>query len=344
MIRSSRFRPAQAFRPLGALLLLAAGLGFANVARAEPTAAEVAVNREAEARKQYEQGLAAYEAGRYQQAVALFIAADELSPRAAMAFNIARAYERLNDRARALRYYRDYLRREVAPVNASGIKARIAELETLLAQRGVQQLTVLSEPTGAFVSIDGQPRGPTPWTGELAPGNHEITLLKEGYEVKKSSVVLEAQRAGEVTVSLVSIQAAPASRAPAAEPVPAPAPAPTTPMSDDSRKKPSFGPWPWITLGAGGVTLLAAAGFELARAGAEGDARAATTQIDYVDNFNSMKTYQTTGRVLAGVGGALVVAGGVLLVLDVTDKDDAPVAATAGCTNDRCWASLEGSW
>jgi tetratricopeptide (TPR) repeat protein len=328
-----------------AAILVVASVVAPAAAQPEPAQADAVAERERVARARYDEAVAAYRAGNYQQAIALFLAADQLAPSAALSFNVARAYERLDDSAGALKFYRDYLRREVSPVNMAGVRTRIAELESDLAARGVQQLTVLSEPSGAFVSIDGEPRGPTPWTGELAPGNHELTLLKEGYPVAKRGIVLEAAHAAEVSVSLARSEesSAPATSA-AAPPTASAGQEPSPTVVGDAPAKHRFGPLPWITLGVGGAALLAAGGFELARAGAEDDARDAKTQIDYVDRYEAAHSNQTAARILLGVGGAFVVAGGVLVVLDLTSGKSAPAAAVARCTSERCIASFEGAW
>jgi tetratricopeptide (TPR) repeat protein len=313
-------------------------MGAPSFARAQPAPADAAVEAEKRAKAQYQAGVAAYEAERFPEAIAAFVAADQAAPRAALAFNIARAYDRLGDGALALRFYREYLRREASPVNPEGVRTRIAELESALSARGLQQVTILSEPAGAFVSIDGQPRGPTPWTGELAPGRHDVSLLKEGYTVVKRELVLDAAHATDLRVEL-GVPTVPAERATVAAAAPKASRAP-----QESARRPEFGPWPWVTLGAGGATLVAAAGFELARASAERDARAATTQIEYVDRFRAMRSRQTSARVLVGVGGAIVVAGGVLVALDLVTREGAPVAAMAGCSGEGCRAYFRGVW
>ena len=48
---------------------------------------------------------------RYAQAIEHFLAADALVPSAALSFNVAKAYEKLGESAKALRYYRDFARR-----------------------------------------------------------------------------------------------------------------------------------------------------------------------------------------------------------------------------------------
>src|SRR3954465_5476259 len=78
--------------------------------------------KRAAAKSKYQQGAEAYSAGRFKDAVDLFLAADQLAPSAPLAFNIARAYEKLADDAGALRWYRDYLRRNPDAANATTVR------------------------------------------------------------------------------------------------------------------------------------------------------------------------------------------------------------------------------
>src|SRR4051794_40263945 len=64
-----------------------------------------------EAQRRYEEGVRAYAAGRYREAIDLFREADQRAPSAALSFDIARAYTQLGDDAGALSSYREYLRR-----------------------------------------------------------------------------------------------------------------------------------------------------------------------------------------------------------------------------------------
>jgi len=65
-----------------------------------------------------------------------------------------------------------------------------------------------------------------------------------------------------------------------------------------------------------------------------------------------MDSRQTTARVLLGVGGALTVAGGVLLALDLTRASgssaatatEPKLAAGGACTGSECFVSLQGSF
>jgi tetratricopeptide (TPR) repeat protein len=86
-------------------------------------------DKTAEASALYQRGAKAYRAGKYREALAFFQAADLIAPRAALSFNVARAYDRLGERDRAVAAYREYLKRDTRAPNASWVRARIAALE-----------------------------------------------------------------------------------------------------------------------------------------------------------------------------------------------------------------------
>ena len=77
-------------------------------------------------------------------------------------------------------------------------------------------LKVSSTPPGASVTIDGELRGKTPYTGELPRRATpiELTLALPGYQSVKRAIALD----GNVVLSLTL--------EPAPRPAPAPAPAP----------------------------------------------------------------------------------------------------------------------
>src|SRR5690606_33333095 len=112
-----------------------------------------------EAKRVYEEAATAYEAHRYGEAIQLFRSADQLKPNPAFDFNIGLAYEDMGDPARALASYRSYLRRAPEATDRLEVDARIQRLEQTLGRSGVQQVTILSEPPGARVEIDGMALG-----------------------------------------------------------------------------------------------------------------------------------------------------------------------------------------
>jgi hypothetical protein len=280
-------------------------------------------SKRAEAKTRYEQGVDAYKKNRFKDAIDLFLEADHLAPSAPLSFNIARAYEKIGDDTGSLRWYRDYLRRDPNAKNAADVKKIVGDLQTSLGKKGVQQITVLSSPPGATVAIDGRPVGVTPFTGEFPPGQHQVDFSLRGYSDTQQQVDLSANEARDVMVRLERSNE-PAAASPAATPAPVPATSTPSPIAqaptysaEPERSGPKFGVWPWVTMGAGAVSLGGSLVFELSRRSAESDAKKEPTQIGYQTKLDAMQSRQTTARILAGVGGVLVLAGGTLLVLDL---------------------------
>jgi tetratricopeptide (TPR) repeat protein len=326
----------------GLAMVLALGSSGARPARADtPSAEAIADARLGEAKKKFEEGVRAYGERRYADAVTAFRQADAIEPSAALSFNIARAYERLDDASAALRWYRDYLRRNPQAANVTEVKARVDELALSLEARGVQQISVLAKPSGASVLIDDRVAGVAPFTTELAPGKHRLSVRANGYRDHEADFVLEPRAPRDLSVTLepLSATAAPAGVAPTLAAPLAPATSPR-PASAPPQAKP-FGIAPWIVLGAGAASSLGALGFELARRSAESDAKAAD-QLGYSQHFEAMESRQTASRVLAVVGGALLISGGALLILNTSRQPASGVAL--GCSGNGCGVSASGSF
>src|SRR6185437_10008781 len=236
-------------------------------------------------------------------------------------------YEKLDDVANALRVFREYLRLLPNAGDRAVVEDKCRHFEDRLRLRGVQQVTILSSPLGATILLDGKAVGQAPWTGEIAPGHHVAVLKSPGYADVVRDFQLAADRAMDVDVSLSRPAEAPPGPAgptgPAGTQPPAVGPVATGPVAGGEPPPPPpppparrVAPWTYATLGLGVGTLGAALGMELARKGAENSARSDMTAIAYENDYNRMVTYQTAGRVLVGVGAAVTVAGGVLLLLD----------------------------
>jgi tetratricopeptide (TPR) repeat protein len=311
----------------------------------DPTTVE---GKRAEGKARYERGADAYAKGRFTDAIDLFLEADALAPSAALSFNIARAYEKIGDGAQSLRWYRDFRRRAPDAKNGPEVDERIRVLESELAKKGVQQLTIMTSPAGATVIVDEQPVGVTPFTGQFPPGRHRVVTALRGYSETSQDVELAADHARDLNVPLIPDTrnpALPGQDAQSTGPsgiVGGSAPGKTEP---DRPSGPRFGFWPWIGLGAGALALGGAGAFELARRGAEDDARDDHTQVGYKEYYDRMTSRQTTARVLGAVGGALVITGGVLLVLDLTSRPAGSgkhASLSVDCLPDGCGVSARG--
>lgn len=314
------------------VLATAIALGSTDARAGEPQAADTKPS--ADASSLYERGAAAYRDGRFQEAIRLFLAADEIAPRPALSFNVARAYEKLDEPARALSYFRDYLRRDPKTPELSMVSARIAELEAKLVEAGLQQVTILSSPPRAVLTIDGHRYGTTPWTGELALGSHQLALALTGY--RTHSAEIELSEAGAESLTFVLAEA----------PVPPPSRRGVEAPGDEKRDTGTAvgGPWPWVTLGAGALTLVSAGVVEVMRQDAEDAARSEEVQLDYERAYARQATLQSSARILAAVGGGLTLAGGIWLW--VAPTDDPQERSTAGlvCDASGCLGKWRGNF
>lgn len=315
---------------------LSSGLGPATALAQESSTEALAEQRKAEAKAQFEKGAADYRDRRYHEAVIAFLAADRLSPSPALSFNIARAYERLDDTGGALRWYRDYLRRAPDASNAEGVQARVRALAADLVAQGLQQVTVLSTPSGAAVTVDGRDVGVTPYTGEHSIGEHDVALKASDRPERRVTVELTRGAPQDITVDLAE-PPAPAREAPVAIPANEDAPARSR-ENDDTR----FGVAPYVVGGAGAALLVSALGFELARRSEESKAEDARSQIEFREHADSMEDHQTTSRVLLGLGSAALVTGGVLFFLNRKSEEPGPVAF--GCSPSGCAATARGTF
>jgi tetratricopeptide (TPR) repeat protein len=324
----SMHRPLARFLGIVLSLQLLLGAGFGVRSAWAQTAPSADVQDEARARLR--EGVKAYEAKRYKDAVDAFLAANRLVPNPGLSFNTAKAYEKLGDAAGALSFFRDYLRRAPEASDRAEVERKIKKLEQRLQAKKLMQVSILSNPEGGTVVLNGQPVGVTPWTGEIAPGEHSFKIKLEGYRDHEQTFQLTRDRALDLKAEL---EVAPP------ESAPAPPPEQRVETSSTPVQEPPERPGPpadgrvsvptWVALGVGGAALGTALGFELARRSAESDAEDASTQLEAVDRFETMESRRDVARILAGVGGAALITGAVLLYFDLTPKRE-PTAASAG--------------
>jgi tetratricopeptide (TPR) repeat protein len=297
-----------------------------------PAPAEVS-----QAQPHLEEGIVAYQQGRFRAAIEHFKEADRLAPSARLSFNIALAYERMDDGPNALAYYRDYLRRSPKAENSTETSVRIAELELALQRSGVQQLSVLSAPPGAAVQVDNVSRGITPWTGELPPGSHQLVVRMNGYRELSQEFELPARHAIDIALSLTLLpSAAPRpTRAPVAQPLPADAWTVENP-------KPNW--WTWALFGGSAALLIGSGAMELSRKGYEDDAAASAYNLDSQHAWDSMQSRKILARVLLGMGVVAGGVGGVSLYLDLNESKRSQPAVSIACAPGECGAFARGHW
>lgn len=317
-----------------------------------------------DAKRAFKSGAQAYREARYKDAIEQFVLANRLDPHPELVFNVGQAYEKLGDVPNALRSYRDYLRLSPSAPDRATVEASIRNLEARLRERGVQQVSVFSTPAGASVSLDGVFVGATPWTAEIAPGRHVLSLKANGYPETTKEIFLAADRAVDVDVTLAAAVGAPqtmpstvspppeatspsppTSSAPIASDAPiAPRPVSSGALAPTSARSFPLAPRTVAALGAGVASFGIAVGFEVARKSAEDAARADATQIGYADKLDTMTSRQSFARAFAIAGGVATAAGIGLAVFDLRAKasDGAAPRTAIGCGPAGCSAFLTG--
>ena len=106
----------------------------------------IPTNQLQQARELFERGRTEYHQGQFRQAVADFLAADRIRPSPVLVYNVAQAFEKLGDSAKAVDYYRSYLQRDPAASDRGAVEATIRNLE---AQAPASPVVVVTNPGGA---------------------------------------------------------------------------------------------------------------------------------------------------------------------------------------------------
>src|SRR4051812_28072375 len=252
-------------------------------AEAKPDLGEPEVVAKARARLLFEKGVTAYREGRFYDAVDIFLETNRLYPDPKLSFNVGKAFEGLGNQPGALRYYREYLRRLPDAPDAHEVESHVHQLEQVLSQKGLQQLTVLSAPDGATVKLDGQAVGVTPWTGESFAGKHRIVLEAAGYQRSEGVLEIDLHRARDFTFELTKAAEKPIAAPPCLPP----------------RVEPKLGTFTLVAL-ASGVGLLG------------------TALIAQVATGGDSSGIARTAAFFAGAGTGVSVVGGLMLYFDLS--------------------------
>jgi hypothetical protein len=172
--------------------------------------------------ERFQAGIEKYGDGAYAEAIGYWDAIyRELGPQKGyrLAFNMARAYEKLRDFTQAAERYElflaEYGSRKLAGValdtnvdrEASEAKDRLAEL-----QRTTGRIRVNAGTSSLDAKIDATPRRAAGFTAYVAPGDHTVTFVRGNTTVDARSVHVKAGELVEAT--------------PPADPTPQPQPAP----------------------------------------------------------------------------------------------------------------------
>ena len=161
---------------------------------AAPVGAQAADPAQERAKTFFIQGSKDFAEGRFARALDAFEQANAIKPHPIMLKNIAKTYEAMKDLNRAVEWYTKY--RATEPNDAAGVTATIDRLKAVMAQWS--RLTLVTTPGGATIWVDSRenrPRGKTPDTLVIEPGQHTLTVSLPGYVVVKRTLTLTAGQA-----------------------------------------------------------------------------------------------------------------------------------------------------
>ena len=304
---------------------VALALGAALVVAAGPS--EAGGGGRADVRRFDRMGKAAYQQGRFDDAIAAFEAAYELGGEPKYLFNLGKCHQKSGDLHLAIRHLRRYVRDAPDAPDAATVQA-LAELLERRLRKTRGRVAITSAPDGALVELEGEGdtvEAVTPYSGWLPFGSHELRVSLQGYLPEVRGLVVRPGEPLEIRVELVAEQ----------DPAPG-APDQAGTPDQGRRKQPQSRPqtsaspprtsWvAWTALGVGAALLAAGSVVGLAAANAEEerDQLVASSRTEdvrmsrYEEADATARSRALTANVLYGAGALAAVAGGVVIV--VTD-------------------------
>ena len=150
-----------------------------------PSASDVA-----SAKQLFAQGLKLYNEGSFREALAAFLHANEVAPRASIQRNIAQCHRDLKDFASAYEAYRALLSRYGATLTTGDRRTVERAIDELATLTGTVRVGITGP--GAAVTIDGHDAGVTPLAAPIRVnlGPHVVAVTKIGFEPVQREVKL----------------------------------------------------------------------------------------------------------------------------------------------------------
>lgn len=320
------WRAPREVSPLGLSLLVVSLLvvwGPAPSAAAE-TPSEPLSEAEAElqawVREELPKAWALHTAKQYREAIAAYQRLYARSPEPRFLLNIGVAYAEMGDHC--VQVVEAFERFEKTcgscPQRREGLE-RWAGLRPQCEAK----LTLVSEPPGAMVQVDGRRLGPAPQVATLLAGEHVVLAELEGHRPAQRALRVEGPQARTVTLELET-QAAPA---PGGPPM-----AGVAVGSGGAATRRDGATWRWVALGVGVAGIAAGATFTVLAHQAADEVEEARTRKDAVDALDRRDTSTTMQWVGYGVGAAGLVTAATLWWLDDAEPTTAwqPIAGPSG--------------
>jgi hypothetical protein len=327
--------PLRAVGRFGAKLALAALLALVV---AVPTPARAA--DDPAARSLFEAGLKLLDEGKADEACPKFEESLRLQPSVGAQLNLARCHEKQGKLATAWTEYKKAATMAYAAGDSEREKAAEDFGNALAPKLPKLVVTVVKPVTGLVVLKDGAPLGPGAFGVAIAadPGSHRIEASAPGYKSRVIPVDVPADP-GEHAVEVPELEIDPSAQQP---PPGTPATGPGTGTTPAGQGQGGTSGSVLVPVGiALGVTGVVAAGIGAVLGGlvlsdtskVDGDATLCPNKQCTVagqDIIDSARSKATASSVLIPVGGALAVAGVVMLIVGSgSSSEGAPAAAEA---------------
>lgn len=289
---------------------------------------------EEDARVHFDQGLALYEDGQYEQAAIAFARAYEIKPSYRLLFNIGQAEAELKHYTLALDAFTRYLSEaggDMPPDREKLVRSEIARLEVL-----VGSIAIDCGAPGAKVKVDNETRGETPLAGPIYVdiGKHEVVVSMGADELLREVVRVGGGQTIELEAACADGGAAKKAGSDKG------APAEVEPPARKGRV------WTWVALGVGaaaGITGGAIGGAAMSRKSAlEGDCVGSHCPPSAKSEADTISTMNLTADVLYGVAGAAIITGVILFFVEPDDDAEPTVAIAPAFAGDGAGLTIEG--
>jgi hypothetical protein len=300
------------------LTIVTAAAWLAVALAATPAAAD-------EAKELHDHGVKLYKAEKFAEAADAFRRAHGLKPSWKLLYNIGQSEAAAARYGLALEAFEAYLVQGADEVGKKRREEVLAEIKRLRVLVGTIEVETSEE---VELRIDGTTRGTAPFEGPIrvAAGKHLVELLMDGEVVLDQHVSVAGGMSTVVSYSH-EVDEPPE---PMPEPEPTPEPAPAAPPPDDGASGLFVGGIVATVLGAGG---LAVGGIFTYKGVKDYDEYEEVSNGGDLERYNELEDEilpRNRALMITGytVGGALVVTGVVLLVVD-RKGDEGPAGAAA---------------
>jgi prefoldin subunit 5 len=156
-----------------------------------------------EAKRHFSQGVALYNDGNFNAALAEFEAAYKIKQSPAVLYNIGLTHKSLFHYNEAIESLQQYLAadKKMPKERQKEVQQLVSEMRALLAE-----VTLNIIPDGAQVKLDDRTIGQSPMKPYLiAAGNHTLEVLAEGYQPQKKEILVSAGQALTINLKLTAI-------------------------------------------------------------------------------------------------------------------------------------------